>query len=235
MSEAGATEVGGASTVHTAAVSRETPTLLIEQMFSAQAPRAVAFHHWLATAGIERGLLGPREVPRLWERHILNSAVVSGLLPEVCAVVDVGSGAGLPGIPLALRCPGVHVTLVEPLHRRAEFLREVCADLELTNCTVLRARAEDLPPAEWDIATARAVAPLSKLLGWLLPPVRLGGRVLAIKGSSAEREVAEAEASLRKHGGGPPVVRTVGGDGMPSATVVEIPRVSRRTLRKGAQ
>lgn len=154
----------------------------------------------LAGAGTEWGLLGPREVPRLWERHLLNSAVVAPLLPADASVYDVGSGAGLPGIVLAIRRPDLSLTLVEPLLRRATFLSEVVADLGLDNVDVRRARAEALPAATADAVTARAVAPLDRLLRWCVPLLRPGGSLLALKGQSAEDELAGVRDSLPTHG-----------------------------------
>ena len=155
------------------------------------------YEEWLATAGIERGLLGPREVPRLWERHVLNSAVAATLLNAGESVVDVGSGAGLPGIPLALARPDVTVVLLEPLARRAAFLDEVVADLEFgPRVTVVRGRAEEIvrERTRYDVAVARAVAPLDKLAAWCLPLLAYGGRLLAWKGDRAEEEIAAAPA-----------------------------------------
>ena len=140
---------------------------------------------------MRRGLIGPREVPRLWERHLLNCAVLGELLPEGASLCDVGSGAGLPGIPLALARPDVRITLLEPLLRRTTFLDEVVRQLGLENVTVLRGRAEEmvgkLPPV--DVVTARAVAPLDRLAGWGLPLLRPYGEMLALKGDTAEQEL----------------------------------------------
>ena len=160
-------------------------------MFGSRLPHAEEFVRLLATAGTDRGLLGPREVPRLWERHILNCAVVTDLIPEGAAVADIGSGAGLPGLVIAIRRPDLQVTLVEPLLRRTTFLLEAVSDLGLRNVAVRRARAEELTvPARFDVVTSRAVAPLDKLLGWSLPLTARDGVVLAIKGRSATEEVA---------------------------------------------
>ena len=126
------------------------------------------FEQRLATVGLEWGLIGPREVDRLWERHIMNSALVEEVIPEGATVIDVGSGAGLPGIPLAIVRPDLHMTLLEPLLRRSTFLEETVADLGIP-VSVVRGRAEDkvVPPA--DVVTARAVAPLERLVGWCWP------------------------------------------------------------------
>ena len=160
-------------------------------VFGSRAPLAHAFVHLLATDGIERGLLGPREVPRLWERHVLNCAVVGDLVAEGAEVADIGSGAGLPGVVLAIRRPDLQLTLVEPLLRRATFLEQAIDRLGLTNVTVRRARAEELAgDLRFDVVTSRAVAPLEKLLRWSLALTTADGQVLAIKGRSAADEVA---------------------------------------------
>jgi 16S rRNA (guanine527-N7)-methyltransferase len=155
----------------------------------------------LAGDGVIRGLLGPREVPRLWDRHLLNCAVTAELLAPGATVTDVGSGAGLPGIPLALARPDLRIELLEPLQRRAVFLREVVSTLELENVQVVRGRAEDAQRVDRvDIVTARAVAPLSRLAGWCLPLLRPGGSLIALKGSQASAELAAAAADLRRLG-----------------------------------
>ncbi|MEC9053615.1 MAG: 16S rRNA (guanine(527)-N(7))-methyltransferase RsmG, partial [Actinomycetota bacterium] len=147
-------------------VSRETPPTpsAARGVFPVERlPRVERYVGWLAGAGTERGLMGPREVPRLWERHVLTSAVVGEWVPEGVSVADIGSGAGLPGIPLALARPDLEVTLVEPLLRRAIFLEEVVADLGLP-VRVVRSRAEDLHgQLSFDVVTSRAVAPLDRL------------------------------------------------------------------------
>ena len=157
----------------------------------------------LAGPGIERGVLGPRETVRLWERHVLNSAVIGGLIPRNCRVLDVGSGAGLPGIPLVLARPDLTVVLLEPMARRVAWLEEVVADLGLP-VTVHRGRAEQQGRAigqDWDVVTARAVAPLGRLAGWCLPLVRTGGRLLALKGANASMEVTRDGSHIRRVGG----------------------------------
>ena len=158
----------------------------------------------LAGAGIERGLLGPREVGGLWERHLLNCAAVGELLDEGATLADIGSGAGLPGIPLALARPHLRITLIEPLLRRADFLREVVAELDLASVTVVRGRAEDgavrAEVGEFDAVTSRAVASLDKLGKWSLPLVRDGGQMLAMKGERAEEEIDEHRRVLRSLG-----------------------------------
>jgi 16S rRNA (guanine527-N7)-methyltransferase len=145
------------------------------------------------------GLLGPRELPRLWTRHILNSAVVAELIPEGKTVADIGSGAGLPGIPLAIARPNNHFTLIEPMERRSDWLRDTVQELGLTNVNVLRARAEEVGDV-FDIATARAVSALPKLLRLAIPMVRHGGEVLALKGSKAADEILDAKKLQKKLG-----------------------------------
>ena len=181
-------------------VSRETPDPpdIARRVFGSALPTAVRYADWLSDAGVVRGLLGPREAPRLWERHLVNCALLADGIGTGETVADVGSGAGLPGLVLALCRPDLRTTLIEPLQRRAEFLSEVVVDLEL-DVEVLRARAEDVAGGRvFDSVVSRAVAPLPKLLGWCLPLVRPGGQVLAMKGASAERELAGAQPALRR-------------------------------------
>ena len=165
-------------------------------VFGGVLDKARRYAELLATDGVTRGLIGPRETGRLWDRHLLNCAVVAELVPEYGRMVDIGSGAGLPGIVLAMLRPSLEVTLLEPLLRRAVFLEECVAELGLANATVLRARAEDKEAAQLraDIATARAVAPLGRLAGWAAGLLRPGGQLLAIKGQSADEELAAARS-----------------------------------------
>ncbi|HEY8474508.1 MAG TPA: 16S rRNA (guanine(527)-N(7))-methyltransferase RsmG [Natronosporangium sp.] len=194
--------------------------------FGDRLPRAEAYARLLATDGVVRGLIGPRESPRLWDRHLLNCAAAAELIPVGVRVIDVGSGAGLPGLVLALARPDLTVTLLEPKLRAATFLTEAIAALELDpRITVVRARAEEyvgrIAPA--DVVTARAVAPLDRLAEWCLPLVSVRGRLLALKGESAAAEVAAHAAAVRRHGGGQPVIRQCGGEWLdPPTTVVEI-------------
>jgi 16S rRNA (guanine527-N7)-methyltransferase len=179
-------------------VSRETA----EAVFGARLPLAERYAELLSTDGVTRGLIGPRETDRLWQRHLLNSAAVGSAVPAPGGLLaDIGSGAGLPGIPLAILRSDLAVRLVEPLLRRATFLTEVVAALGLANVEVVRARAEDLHGA-WTAATvtARAVAPLDRLAGWCLPLVAPGGCLLALKGDRAEAELAAATGTLRRLG-----------------------------------
>ena len=171
------------------------------EVFGDSFEQAVRYAELLADAGVRRGLIGPREVPRLWERHILNCAVLGELLPKGVSLCDVGSGAGLPGIPVALARPDVQITLLEPLLRRTTFLEEVVRELGLENVTVLRGRAEEMVgKLAVDVVTARAVAPLDRLAGWGLPLLRPYGEMLALKGDLAEQELTDHKAALVKLG-----------------------------------
>ncbi|MFI1334227.1 16S rRNA (guanine(527)-N(7))-methyltransferase RsmG [Streptomyces sp. NPDC020845] len=172
------------------------------EVFGERFLEAVRYAELLADVGVTRGLIGPREVPRLWERHLLNCAVLSEVVPEGVTVCDVGSGAGLPGIPLALTRPDLRITLLEPLLRRTNFLQEVVELLGLEHVTVVRGRAEEvlgkLPPMH--VVTARAVAPLDRLAGWGVPLLRPYGEMLLLKGDTAEEELKHARAALSKLG-----------------------------------
>jgi 16S rRNA (guanine527-N7)-methyltransferase len=170
-------------------------------LFGAGMPVAGRYAEILASAGVERGLLGPREVPRLWDRHLMNCAAAAELVPKRSHVVDVGSGAGLPGLVLAIARPDLQVTLLEPLLRRTLFLSETVEALELRNVVVLRGRAEDWAGRmSADVVTARAVAPLARLIGWCLPLTRPGGVMLALKGECADAELTEVAGTLRGMG-----------------------------------
>jgi 16S rRNA (guanine527-N7)-methyltransferase len=190
-------------------------------VFGSALADARRFAHILATRGIEQGLLGPREVPRLWDRHLLNCAVVAELIDERCrTLVDIGSGAGLPGVVLAMLLPDVQVTLLEPMERRCRFLSECVAELGLVNVTVRRGRAEDAD-MQADVAVARAVAPLGRLAELAAGLVRPGGMVLAIKGRTAADELKNARPALRRIGArSAEVVRVGQGKVVPAATVV---------------
>lgn len=170
----------------------------ITEAYPDAAENLTRFAHWLTGAGIERGFLGPREVDRIWDRHIANCAVVEELIPPNSKVFDIGSGAGLPGLVLAIVRPDITIGLIEPLMRRSEFLKEVVADLGISQqVTVMRGRAEELKGHTAPVITARAVAPLGKLLTWSLPLTSKGGQILAMKGSSAAAEIAEASDILK--------------------------------------
>jgi 16S rRNA (guanine527-N7)-methyltransferase len=196
------------------------PSPVVEHFFGDRADLARAFAGHLATSAVTRGLIGPRELPRLWTRHVLNCAAVSPIVPARARLADVGSGAGLPGLVVAIARPDVEVTLVEPLLRRVTWLEEVSQDIGLTNVRAVRARAEELPKEAWDVATARAVAPLDKLARWCLPLARPGGLMLAIKGRTAWDELASAEATLRQAGADDWRVVELGGGVLDEPTVV---------------
>jgi 16S rRNA (guanine527-N7)-methyltransferase len=201
---------------------------MAREVFSRALPTAEAFAELLATEATVRGLIGPREVPRLWERHLLNCAVVSDLMPDGSSVCDIGSGAGLPGIVLAIRRPDLFVTLLEPLLRRTTFLELAVSRMGLDNVTVHRGRAEEMhSDAEWaggfDVVTSRAVAPMERLAGWSLPLVRSGGLFLAMKGSSAQDELDGSARAIRRLGGVGGHVETVGQQWLaPPVTVVSV-------------
>jgi 16S rRNA (guanine527-N7)-methyltransferase len=154
----------------------------------------------LASRGIDWGLIGPREIDRLWDRHIVNSLAVSELVPVGAEIVDVGSGAGLPGIPLAITRPDLRVELLEPLLRRSNFLTHTVEELGITHrVAVRRGRAEETR-AQYDAVLSRALAPLDRLLRWCLPLMRSPGRILAVKGSSAADEVAKHQRLIENSG-----------------------------------
>lgn len=226
-------------------------------LFGDRLDLAAAYAELLATDGVVRGLIGPRETPRLWDRHLLNCAAMAERIPEGASLIDVGSGAGLPGLVLAIARPDLTVTLVEPLARRTSFLIEAVQQLGLTKSVrVFRGRAEeaavgsrDRAPLTADIVTARAVAPLDRLAGWCLPLAVPGGRLVALKGASAAEEIAEHTAAVAKLGGGEPELHRCGVDVIdPPATVIEVvrervigpakkkgPKRSRGGRRRGAQ
>ncbi len=196
----------------------------------------------LATDGVVRGLIGPREPSRLWSRHVLNSGVVAPLLGSGASVVDIGSGAGLPGIPMAIARPDCTVVLVEPLERRTKFLQEVVHSLGLANCRVVRGRAEQVVDdcGGADVVTSRAVAPLAKLSVWSAPLLRIDGQLLALKGASAAEEIERDRAAVAVVGLGHLEVVTVGaGVVNPETIIVRGRRValrgnsSRGGLRRG--
>lgn len=173
----------------------------MHELFGARVRGIHQYAGLLATTGIERGLVGPREVPRIWSRHILNCAVIAPVFDAGASVCDVGSGAGLPGVVLALARPDLRITLLEPQLRRTRFLSEVAATLQLS-VEVLRSRAEKAPPSRrFDYVTARAVAPLDKLAALALPLCTPGGELVALKGATAASEAAAAAAAIRRAGG----------------------------------
>ncbi|MEU4764133.1 16S rRNA (guanine(527)-N(7))-methyltransferase RsmG [Actinosynnema sp. NPDC023794] len=210
-----------------------------KKVFGDHYDKAVAFTALLTEHGVERGLIGPREVDRLWERHILNSAVVAELLPQGSRVVDVGSGAGLPGLPLAIARPDLELTLLEPMARRVAWLTE-CVDALGLKVAVVRGRAEEPLVREQlgdsDVVTARAVAPLERLTRWCLPLLRPGGRLVALKGESAAEELERDAEAVRRAGGIRPRVTTCGGEVLElPTTVVLVERDEQASRREGAR
>ena len=171
-------------------------------VFGERLPLAREYTALLAGDGVVRGLIGPRETDRLWTRHILNCAAPAELIPDGARVVDVGSGAGLPGLVLAIARPDCRVVLLEPLERRTRFLEEAVEQLGLDNCVVVRSRAQDAPAdaREADVVVSRAVAPLGRLAGWCAGLARTGGLVLALKGSSARDELVRDAAEVAAAG-----------------------------------
>lgn len=190
-------------------------------VFGSRTNLAHRFVEHLATSGIERGLLGPREIPRIWGRHVLNCAVVADLIAPGMRVADVGSGAGLPGLTFAIARPDLELTLIEPLERRVTWLKEVIEDLGLDNVAVLRARAEQaVDVVNPQIVTARAVSELGKLAQLTIPLLKGNGLVLAIKGRSAVSEVDKAGSVIRKLGGVETSILSAGSNVLTEPTTV---------------
>lgn len=196
-------------------------SLAAEKIFGDRLDLAKRYVQHLATSGIERGLLGPREVPRLWSRHVLNCAVIESVMERDVEVADVGSGAGLPGLCLAIARPDLKLTLIEPLERRCIWLSEVIDDLGLDNVTVMRGRAEQMVDAvNARYVTARAVSALTNLAGLTIPLLHGQGELIAIKGRSAAEEIDKASKAIRKLGGKETEVLTVGEDFLAEPTTV---------------
>lgn len=213
-----------------------SPPAAAATVFGDRLELAVRYAEALAGSGVERGLIGPREVDRIWDRHILNSVAVAELIEPDARVIDIGSGAGLPGIPIAIARPDLHVALVEPMLRRTEFLIEAADELGLT-VEVVRGRAEEpavrTRVAGADVVVSRAVASLDKLTRWSFPLLRLGGRMLALKGERAEDEVAEGRRGMVALGASEvEVVRCGEGCSSPPATVVIAVRGKRTPGRR---
>lgn len=212
---------------------------LARDVFGPRFPLAQTYADLLVTDGVVAGVIGPREAPRVWSRHLLNSAALADLVPANVSLIDVGSGAGLPGIPLALARPDLSVQLLEPLLRRCRFLESVTGRLGLGSSVLVRRgrapeAARDLDLAV-DVAVARAVAPLDKLTSWSLPLLRPGGLLLALRGQSARSEVAEAKTAIASAGGDEVAVHEISlGVAVPPATVVCIRRVQSPGSRAGA-
>ncbi|WP_026556384.1 16S rRNA (guanine(527)-N(7))-methyltransferase RsmG [Arthrobacter sp. 35W] len=207
----------------------EVEAAAAERIFGDRLDLAKRYVEHLATSGIERGLIGPREVPRLWSRHVLNCAVVAELIAPNARVADVGSGAGLPGLCLAIARPDLELTLIEPLERRVVWLEEVVMDLGLANVEIIRARAEAaLGKVECSVVTARAVSALNTLAPLTIPLLGGQGELLAIKGRSAAEEIEKAAKIIRKLGGVATEVLTAGADILDEPTTVVRVKVARR-------
>lgn len=217
----------------TETVSRETPGVILDddpvisrlpELLGEGFPALQKYFELLKQHGVERGLIGPREVDRIWDRHIINSTAVVPYLRSSSHILDVGSGAGLPGIVVAAMLPEAKVDLIEPMERRCVWLNEVVTELGLKNTTVIRGRAEEFfGKIEADAVTARAVAAMDKLAKWTLPLLSSGGKLVAMKGQKAEAEITEAQTTLRKLGAVSTAIHsaaTVPGFG--STTVVEV-------------
>ncbi len=209
-------------------VSRETsapdPVVLAEIFPPDRLVLLEAYADLLATEGVTRGLIGPREVPRLWDRHLVNCGLLAPLVPVDATVADLGSGAGLPGLVLAIARPDLRVTLVEPMARRVAFLDEARTRLGLDGVEVVRERAEQWTEQQrFDVVTARALAALPKLLGWAMPLVADDGQLLAMKGLSAAEEIAASGAELRRWRASAEVV-TSSVPGSSTTTVVRVVR-----------
>ena len=196
----------------------EVPAAAVRVAFGDNADRACRYAELLATLGVERGLIGPRETDRIWGRHMFNCAALAQLVPSSAAVIDLGSGAGLPGIPVALALPDVSMTLLEPMARRVEFLTECLVELDLPNVTVRRARAQDKVDVTADVVVARAVAALPELVELARPLTASSGRLLALKGAKAAAEID----ALPTDTGARAVLHTLADAQGEPATVVEV-------------
>jgi 16S rRNA (guanine527-N7)-methyltransferase len=203
------------------------------QVFGDRLALAEQFTAILTASGVGHGLIGPREVPRLWERHVLNCAVIHPAIPEGTMVIDVGSGAGLPGLALAIARPDLDLHLIEPMLRRTTWLSTTVAELQLTNVSVHRGRAEQF----WGIlsapvVTARAVARLGELATWCLPLLLPGGSMLAIRGERVGEELNADRAVLRRLGAVEEIVESFGrGIVVPQTTVLRVVLSDRRVER----
>ncbi|GAA5106088.1 16S rRNA (guanine(527)-N(7))-methyltransferase RsmG [Haloechinothrix salitolerans] len=215
------------------AVEHSIPTPdVARRVFGDQVDRAEGYADFLIEHGAVRGVIGPREIDRLWERHILNSAVLSELVADGVRVIDVGSGGGFPGVPLAIARPDVEMVLLDPMARRIDWLHDVVDRLDLSNVTVVRGRAEEKSTRKQvgtaEVVTARAVAPLGKLARWCLPLVRRDGELLALKGDSAAAEIERDARQIGSADGVDPVVMRCGEGVLDHPTTVV-------RIRKGAR
>ncbi|MCZ3385799.1 MAG: 16S rRNA (guanine(527)-N(7))-methyltransferase RsmG [Actinomycetia bacterium] len=191
-------------------------------LFGAGLAAAVQYAELLATMGVRRGVIGPREAGRIWSRHLLNSVAVVTALPQAGVVVDIGSGAGLPGVAIAIARPDLRIHLVEPLQRRVTWLQEVVDQLDLkTRVSIHHGRAEDLNPVPADVVVSRAVAPLGRLLPWCVRWCRPGGLVVAVKGERAAEELDGAVIDLVAWGLSEPSVARFG-EGVLTPPVVAV-------------
>ena len=197
------------------------PTKSQEEALGAGFSKLAQYAEILVKDAVRLGIIGPREVGRIWDRHILNCAALTELIPDGQSIIDIGSGAGLPGIVLAILNPNSAVTLIEPMQRRAEFLTQTKTELGLSNVEILRGRAEGQKVSAQNV-TSRAVAPLNKLLSWSWPLVEKGGKVLAIKGEKATEELAEVKNELVSLKSSTAIIKTCGLALDLSVTVVEI-------------
>ena len=219
----GDAENEAAAQVAQAAEDFEQPSQEMRELFGVAFSAAEHFADMLVAEGELRGLVGPRELPRLWSRHIVNSAAVVPFLPRRGSVADVGSGAGFPGIVVALMRPDLEVTLIETMERRVEWLELVVAELDLDNVAIRRARAEEIKD-RYDAVTARAVANLSKLVRLTSGLLRPGGSLLALKGAKAQQEVDDAKYVIKKAKLEPAVIHEVVTPGEELTRVVEVRR-----------
>lgn len=214
-------------------VENSVPTPEVaRRVFGDRLDHAEEFADFVVEHGVVRGVIGPREIDRVWDRHLLNSAVLAERIADSARVIDVGSGGGFPGIPLAIARPDVDIVLLEPMARRIDWLHDVVERLDLSNVTVVRGRAEEKPTRKTigtaDVVTARAVAPLGKLARWCLPLVRRDGELLALKGDSAAEEIERDAQQIRSANGFDPAVLRCG------EGVLERPTTVVR-IRKGAR
>ncbi|MHA7134498.1 16S rRNA (guanine(527)-N(7))-methyltransferase RsmG [Oerskovia turbata] len=200
----------------------------VKAYFGAAYPLVAQFASMLHDQGELRGLIGPREVSRIWERHILNSAAVVQFLPEQGTIADIGSGAGLPGIVIAAMRPEAHVLLIEPMERRCAWLSEVISELELSNVDVKRGRAEEYHGAfQCDAVTSRAVAALEKLARMSLPLVERGGEMVVLKGRNVSQEIEPARKVLRKYKTEEPeILEAMSVAGVEATTVLRVRRTA---------
>jgi len=215
----------GAGTVSRETLTAPDPAVAAEVFPPARLGLLERYAGMLATDGVVRGLMGPREVPRLWDRHLINCGLLAPLIPEAATVADLGSGAGLPGLVLAIGRPDLQVTLVEPMARRVRFLDEACRRLELPHVEVVRGRAEEWADRRrFRVVTARALAPLGRLVDWAVPLLADDGVLLAMKGASAAAEIDDAGEQLRKWR----VTAEVVTSSVPGASAATVVRVARR-------